>query len=110
MKIDFSRLLAAKCKKILFLVKVGGESLWPELIPGKYYLATPLFKPNADDYVVFKNPKNRREIFVKKVKRIIDGCYEVGGTVPWSSSSEEFGLVPNELVLGKIIMASTIRL
>ena len=94
----------------IFLVKVEGGSLWPELIPGKRYLATSILKVNADDYVVFKNPNNQQEIFVKKVKRIFDDSYEVGGTVPWASSSEEFGLVPNELVLGKIIFPSLIRL
>lgn len=95
---------------LFFLVKVGGESLWPELVPGNRYLATSLFKPNAGDYVIFKNPKNQRGVFVKKVKRISGGSYEVSGTVPWSSSSEEFGLVSKELVLGKVIFPSLIRL
>ena len=104
------RLLINFIERIFFLVKVEGESLWPELIPGKRYFATSMLKPNADDYVVFKNPRNQREIFVKKVKRIIDGSYEVGGTVPWSSSSEGFSFVANELVLGKIIFSSLIRL
>lgn len=87
----------------IFFVKVSGESLWPELVPGKCYLATSVLKPRAGDYLVFKNPKNLREIFVKKIKNVLDDSYEVGGTIPWSSSSEEFGLVPDELVLGKII-------
>ncbi|MBI4086259.1 MAG: S26 family signal peptidase [Candidatus Liptonbacteria bacterium] len=91
---------------MLFLVKVEGESLWPELIPGKRYLATSLFKPNAGDYVIFKNPKNRKEIFVKKVKKIIADSYEVSGIVPWANSSREFGLIPKTLVLGKLILLS----
>ena len=91
-------------KRIFFLVKVEGESLWPELVPGKRYLATSVLKPRAGDYLIFKNPKNLQEIFVKKIKNILDDSYEVSGTVPWSNSSREFGLVPDELVLGKIIL------
>jgi len=90
-------------------VKIEGESLWPELIPGKSYLASSLLKPKTGDYVVFKNPKNPGEVFVKKVKKIIDGSYEVNGTIPWSSSSKTFGLVPKELVLGKIIWPAFIH-
>ncbi len=91
-------------KPPLFLVKVDGESLWPELVPGKHYLATSLLKPTVGDYIVFKNPNDVRAIFVKKINAVRDGLYEVVGTIPWSSSSEEFGMVPEELVLGKIIL------
>ena len=92
----------------IFFVKIEGESLWPELIPGKSYLATSLFKPRIGDYLVFKNPKNQSEIFVKKVTKIIGKSCEVGGTIPWSSSSGTFGLVPQELALGKIILSSSV--
>jgi hypothetical protein len=90
-------------KRVLFLVKVEGESCWPFLIPNKYYLATNLLKPKENDFIVFINPKNKEEIFVKRVKYVYDDFYFVEGTVSWSDSSKEFGLVNKDLILGKII-------
>ena len=92
-----------------FFVKVEGESLWPELVPGKRYLATSLGKPGAGDYLVFKNPNDVREIFVKEVMRVSKDSYEVAGTIPWASSSKEFGLILRNLVIGKIILPKLIR-
>lgn len=88
---------------MLFFVRIEGESLWPELVPGKHYLATSLLKAHVGDYLVFKNPGNSSERFVKKIVRIAENGYEVAGTVPWAHSSKEFGLVQQSLVLGKII-------
>ena len=96
-------------KRLLFLVKIEGESLWPELIPGKRYAATSLGKPDIGDYLVFKNPGNNGQTFVKKIRDIRDGAYEVAGTVPWASSSNEFGLILRNSVVGKIILPKLIR-
>ena len=90
-------------KRILFSVTIEGESAWPVLVPSKRYFATCILKPKVGDFVVFKNPKNEEEIFVKKVRTIERGGYFVEGTVSWSSSSKEFGCIPRNLVLGKII-------
>ena len=87
----------------IFLVKIEGESAWPELVPGKSYLATNLLKPKVSDFIVFKDPKNRKETFVKKVKEIKNNFYFVEGTVSWSESSKNFGQVNKNLVLGKMI-------
>lgn len=90
-------------KRLLFLVKVEGESGWPELIPGKTYYATCLKKPVIGSFVVFRNPQNPMQILVKKVFAIKNGGYEVGSLVSWGSSSKELGLIPQELILGSII-------
>jgi len=88
---------------MLFLVKVEGESAWPELIPEKYYFATSLLKPRVGDFIVFQNPKNSEQNFVKKIKSVNSlGC-EVYGLTSWSSSSKNFGLIKNDLVFGKIL-------
>ncbi len=96
--INFTKILG-----LIFLVKVEGESAWPNLVPEKRYLATNLLKPKVSDFIVFQNPKNRKEIFVKKVKEIKNNFYFVEGTVSWSESSKNFGQVNKNLVLGKII-------
>lgn len=92
-----------------FFVKVRGESAWPELVPGKKYLAASFLKPSIGDFIVFKNPANPSEIFVKKILSEWGGTYEVSGIVPWSSSSADFGPVPASLVIGKIILSSLLR-
>ena len=94
---------------LFFIVKVSGESLWQELVPGKRYLATSLGKPSIGDYLVFKIPKDSKAIFVKKVVAIHNDSYEVAGTVPWASSSNEFGLILRNSVVGKIILPKLIR-
>lgn len=86
-----------------FTVKVEGESGWPILIPGKFYLASNLFQPKSGDFIVFKNPKNIEQIFVKRVSRIIDNGYWVESLVSWGFSSNDFGLITSDLFLGKIL-------
>src|SRR3989344_9359154 len=88
--------------RLLFSVRVHGESAWPALYSGGCYLASSLVRPNMGSFIVFKNPRNSTETFVKQVKSVHDMGYEVGGLVSWSSSSKDFGIVPKELVLGTI--------
>jgi len=87
----------------MFLVKIEGESAWPDLISGKSYLATNLLRPKIGDFIVFKRPRNQYEIIVKRVKEIRRGGYFLEGTLPWAESSKDFGLVNKKLILGKII-------
>ena len=86
-----------------FSVHIEGESAWPELISGKNYFATSFFKPKVGDFIVFQNPKNQKEIFVKRVAEIKNNYYYVEGTVSWATSSKNFGEVNKNLVLGKIL-------
>ena len=96
-------LILDSLKFLLFNVKVSGESGWPQLVPGKRYFASGLFSPRVGDFIVFKNPRNSEGVFVKKVTATRDGGYEVAGTVSWATSSKEIGIVPRELVLGKLL-------
>lgn len=90
-----------KLKRALFTVKVYGESCWPELVPGRKYIATSLIKPKIGDYVVFMTKHG--EIFVKKVKEIKHDSYFVEGMVSWSESSKNLGLINKENVIGKLM-------
>ena len=87
----------------LFRVKVSGESMVPDLMPGRLYWASGLLTPRAGDVVVFRNPAAPLELYVKKVNAISDGVYSVGGTVSASSSHE----VPAALIVGKLIFRRT---
>lgn len=70
---------------LLFRVKVEGESLWPELIPGRVYWASKLVQPRVGQYVVFKNPADASGYFVKKVLKVDNDILGVGGTISRSS-------------------------
>jgi hypothetical protein len=85
-------------------VTVEGESAMPSLLPSRRYFASGLFSPRVGDFAVFKNPKNTDELFVKKVSKILsDGSYFVESIFSAGSSSADFGDIPKELVLGKIL-------
>lgn len=90
-------------KHLFFLVKVEGESGWPELIPEKYYFATSLLRPRVGDFIVFGNPQNPEQRLVKKVTGIKNNSFSVKGVVSWSAGSADFGDIPKNLVLGKIL-------
>lgn len=87
----------------LFRVKVDGESMWPALVPGKTYWASGLLKPQMGDVIIFRNPKNGEQIFVKRVAAVRPEEYEVESLVSWGTSSGELGLVPQSAVLGTVI-------
>ena len=89
---------------ILFVVRVEGESCWPELIPGKRYLGSGWLSPRVGDFAIFENPKNQNEIFVKKVTAVKGDQYRVASTVSWGSSSTGFGLMSTRDIIGKLLL------
>ena len=89
--------------RYLFSVKVEGMSMWPRLVPGWRYFATSLLSPRVGDTIVFRNPQNVAQIFVKKIiKREHDG-YTVRGERPGSTGSGDIGVINKKLVIGKIV-------
>ena len=100
---DYKKNTISRIKNLLFLVKVEGESAWPDLTPGKSYIATSIAAPKLNDFVIFKNPANLREYYVKKVIRKYKDNYFVAGNISGANSSREFGLIDQKLILGKII-------
>jgi phage repressor protein C with HTH and peptisase S24 domain len=89
-------------QKILFRVRIEGESMWPELVNGKRYFATPLVAPRVGNCVVFRDPQNSG-VFVKKIVGHEAGGYRLASLVLWGSSSDDFGLVPREDIIGTVL-------
>lgn len=89
--------------RILFRVRVSGESCWPSLAPGRLYLASALIPAQKGDFIVFKSPTNSGQILVKKILGMREQNYEVGSTVSWGLSSKDFGIIDKRHVLGKVV-------
>ncbi len=92
----------ADIRGLLFAVRVEGESMWPALVPCRRYLASALGVVRVGDCAVFRNPKETSRVFVKRVAAVRGGDYIMESAVSWGSSSRDFGLVPERLVLGKL--------
>ena len=99
MPIKLSPINFTKLRYILFKVWVTGESLWPRIVPGKSYIASNLKKPRVGDCVVFRNPRNSDDFFIKRVKEIARNIYTVGGTVSWSDSY----IITREEIIGTLL-------
>ena len=82
-----------------FLVEVSGESCWPELIPGKKYLATKSRRPKVGDFAVFKKADAPNEYLVKKISMIKKDEITLSGTVSWSAVYS----IKTEDMVGKIL-------
>ena len=90
-------------KRILFRVRVSGESCWPALVPGRMYWASALGRIQIGSFVVFRSPADQEQILVKRVCEVRAEGYEVDSTVSWGLSSADFGVVEKQRVLGRII-------
>jgi len=97
-------LLKSHFNRALFIVRVQGESGWPMLVPGRRYLASGLFVPRTSDWAVFRHPHEPGTIYIKRVREILDTGYIMEGTVSWASSSDDFGPVPKQYIIGKVFV------
>lgn len=97
------KLLILYFKHLLFTVRVGGESMWPALIPGRKYLATNLLQIRKGDFAVFRNPSNPSQIFVKKIAEICGEKCEMKSLISWGISSMDFGDIQKQNILGKLL-------
>jgi phage repressor protein C with HTH and peptisase S24 domain len=94
---------------MLRLLKVRGDSLWPDYREGDYVLAAgvpfPARKISAGDVIVFHQPGYGT--LIKRVRHVLDNgqAYEVRGTQITSSDSRNFGPVPRQQVSGKVIVS-----
>jgi len=89
--------------RILFRVRVHGESAWPLLMPGGTYIATNLFPPRKGDFIVFPDPASPQQFLVKRVTKSSEGSYTVESVISWGRSSKDFGRIPRQAILGKLI-------
>lgn len=67
-------------------------------------MASGLLAPRVGDFAVFRNPRDPSRVFVKRVGEVEHGFYRMESAVSWGSSSDDFGVVPRELILGKILL------
>ena len=92
---------------MLRLLKVRGESLWPDFHEGDYVISAgvpfPVRRIKPGDVIVFDQPGYGT--LLKRVHRVLQdgGAYDVRGTQVVSSDSRDFGPVPRTRVSGKVI-------
>jgi signal peptidase I len=92
---------------MLRLLKIRGQSLYPDFQEGDYVLAAkvpfPSGKIRVDDVIVFRQPGFGT--LIKGVRQVLDAgkSFEVRGTQIESTDSRNFGPVPIERVSGKVI-------
>lgn len=71
--------------KGFFLVQVRGESMWPDLVPGKRYIATSFLRPKEGDIVVARDPSSGRMV-VKYLTKKEGNKVFLSGTVSWAET------------------------
>ncbi len=91
---------------LLRLIKVTGESLSPYFESGDFILATGwgLARTPNGAAVVFRHPYYG--LMIKLLQdRTEDGRWFVVGSHPYSTDSREFGPIPPDWVIGRVIGA-----
>ena len=76
----------------------------PALLPGDRVLAVRT-RPREGDVVAMRDPRDHARIIVKRLVRVVDdGALEVvGDNAAESTDSREFGPVPRDLVVGRVV-------
>jgi signal peptidase I len=92
---------------MLRLLKIRGQSLYPDFQEGEFVLVGrvpfPSGKIRAGDVIVFRQPGFGT--LIKRVSQVLDAgkSFDVRGTQIESTDSRNFGPVPIEQVSGKVI-------
>lgn len=102
-------LLNADIRRILFVVRVEGESMWPALIPGRRYFASGIGVVRVGDFAVFRNPRETSRIFIKRAAAAREGGYIMESAVSWGASSRDFGPVPRQYIIGKVLQRFSVK-
>ena len=87
------------------IVRVRGASMRPTLAPGDYLILTKARALRAGFVVLVDHPE--MGIIVKRVKSVSDKSVSLEGDGPGSTSSEDIGAVPINLVRGRARWAVT---
>lgn len=96
-------------KPKLFLVRrVMGDSMTPTLVPGKLLLAVPPRNVKRGDIVIVHHDG------VDKVKRVHDVSFDkvflTGDNPAYSTDSRDFGWLPMEHIIGRLIWPRATRI
>lgn len=90
---------------MLKIIRVEGESLSPEYLPGDYallYTGKRGRQPKPGSVIVFRHPAYG--VMIKRVQRVdADGWLYVTGSHPHSVDSARFGPIPPQEVIGTVI-------
>jgi nickel-type superoxide dismutase maturation protease len=87
--------------------RIEGASMAPSFSSGERVVVNRAVywfrRPRAGDVVLVRDPRETDRLLIKRIERVADGHYAVVGDNPDASTdSRAFGLVPRELVLGKV--------
>lgn len=85
--------------------KVAGESMLPALSPGDWLLVRVGGRVRPGDVVVAYRPDRPEIRLVKRVtQRDADGWWLEGDNQAASTDSWNFGAVPDELIVGRVLL------
>ena len=91
----------------IFKYTVRGNSMEPTFFEGDSVIVNRLAylfkKPNKNDVIILKYPKNKKREIMKRIQRVTHKSYFlVGDNVIQSTDSRHFGLVQKESIIGKV--------
>lgn len=88
-------------KKILYLRRVVGKSMWPILDPEQVVLVMRKRRYHEEDVVVILHDGKEK---IKRIREEHRGKFDVRGDNPGrSTDSRHFGLVEASSVIGKVV-------
>lgn len=92
---------AKKHKKILFVRRVVGKSMWPVLDPEQVVIAMRKRRYDVEDVVVIWHQGKEK---IKRIRTLEGTKYDVRGDNPsQSNDSRHFGLIEKSEILGKVV-------
>ena len=100
--------LLKRLKRPLLIRRITGHSMLPVLPPHTLVIATSLFKPTKKNSVVIIFHNDREKI--KRLQDVHDGqVYVVGDNALASTDSRQFGWIPEETLIAKVIWPRKLR-
>ena len=88
--------------------KIEDRSMEPNFKSGDYVLVNKLAyafgNPSKGDIIVFKHPKEKDRILIKRVSLVSnsDEYYVTGDNKDFSQDSRHFGEIKKDLIIGKV--------
>jgi nickel-type superoxide dismutase maturation protease len=85
-------------------IEVEGLSMIPALLPGDRLLIVPFRRLAVGDLVALRDPEEASRLLIKRVERLeARGVTVRGDNASASRDSREFGVVPLELLAGRVL-------
>ena len=89
---------------MISIKKVKGHSMEPDLNDGDYIVVLSLFlnRLRLDDWVVIQHPQFGN--IVKQICDVSSNGFRVKGLSQYSTDSESFGLIRQDMIQGKVLL------